>query len=179
VAEAARALVVTVSTRAAAGEHTDLSGPALADGLRALGLSVDGPEVVPDGDPVGACLRRAVARGYALVVTTGGTGLTPADLTPEQTAPLIDRWLPGIPEAVRAAGIAGGAPAAMLSRGVAGLARPADPPGLPAEPAGRGTLLVNLPGSAAAVREALTVLGPVLRHAVEQVAGGDHPWPAG
>ncbi|GEL45903.1 putative molybdopterin biosynthesis protein Mog [Cellulomonas hominis] len=159
-APALRARVVTVSTRAAAGVYPDRSGPALAAAVAALGFVVEGPEVVPDGPPVGAALRSAVAAGVALVVTTGGTGLAPGDDTPEQTAPLLDRDLPGVPEAVRAAGVAAGVPSAMLSRGRAGLA-------------GR-TVVVNLPGSVRAVEQAMAAVGAALRHAVDQVAGGDH-----
>lgn len=161
-APAPRALVVTVSTRGAAGERPDESGPALAEAVAGYGFAVDGPDLVPDGDAVGERLRAAVAQGYALVVTTGGTGLTPRDLTPEQTAPLLDRHLPGLPEAIRAAGRDAGKPGAMLSRGLAGVA-------------GR-TVVLNLPGSVRAVREGMAAVGPALAHAVDQVAGGDHPW---
>ena len=158
-----RALAVTVSTRAAAGVYQDRSGPALAALLAGAGCQVDGPIVIPDGDPVEQALRTAVAAGYDVVVTTGGTGLTPTDVTPELTRRVIDRDIPGIAEALRAAGIAAGVPAAMLSRGIAGLA-------------GR-TLIVNLPGSAGAVRDAAAVLGPVISHAVEQVRGEGHHGP--
>ena len=158
-----RALAITVSNRAAAGVYADKSGPVLAGLLREAGCAVDGPTVIPDGDPVEAALRDAVAAGYEVVVTTGGTGLTPADLTPEMTRKVIDREVPGIAEAIRAAGAAAGVPAAMLSRGLAGLA-------------GR-TLIVNLPGSSGGVRDGMAVLAGVLAHAVDQAAGGDHPRP--
>ncbi|TNM66990.1 MogA/MoaB family molybdenum cofactor biosynthesis protein [Streptomyces sp. NP160] len=160
-APAGRALVVTVSNRAAAGVYEDTAGPVLVDGLRAAGFQVDGPQVVRDGDPVGDALRAAVAAGYDVVVTTGGTGLNPHDQTPEQTAPLLDRPVPGIAEALRAAGLAKGVPTAALSRGLAGTA-------------GR-TLVVNAAGSPGACRDAVEVLTAVLPHAVDQRRGGDHP----
>jgi molybdenum cofactor synthesis domain-containing protein len=156
-----RALALTVSNRAAAGIYPDRSGPVLAELLRAAGCEVDGPVVVADGAPVEQALREAVDAGYDLVVSTGGTGLTPSDLTPEMTRLVLDREIPGMAEAIRAAGIAGGVPAAMLSRGVAGLAGT--------------TLIVNLPGSTGGVRDGMDVLARVLEHAVEQVHGGDHP----
>jgi molybdenum cofactor synthesis domain-containing protein len=159
-----RALALTVSNRASAGVYPDRSGPVLAGLLREAGCTVDGPVVVPDGSPVEQALRDAVAAGYDLVVSTGGTGLTPQDLTPEMTRLVLDREIPGIAEAIRAAGIAAGVPAAMLSRGAAGLAGT--------------TLIVNLPGSTGGVRDGMAVLADVLRHAVEQVHGGDHPGPA-
>lgn len=158
-----KALVVTASNRAAAGVYEDKSGPVLAELLRSAGCAVDGPRVVPDGDPVEAALRDALAAGYDVVVTTGGTGLTPGDLTPEMTRRVVEREIPGIAEALRAAGAAAGVPSAILSRGVAGVA-------------GR-TLIVNLPGSAGGVRDGMAVLAPVLGHAVSQINGGDHPRP--
>lgn len=160
-----RALVVTASNRAAAGIYTDTAGPILVQGLQALGFHVDGPRVVPDGDPVEAALHEAVAAGYDVVLTTGGTGLTPTDRTPEATLRVIDREVRGLAEAIRAYGTAQGIPAAALSRGVAGLAG--------------STLIVNLPGSPAGCRDGLAVLSPVLPHAVGQVRGGDHPRPGG
>ena len=159
-----RALAVTVSNRAAAGVYEDRSGPVLARLLAEAGCAVDGPLVVPDGEPVEAALRDAVTGGYDVVVTTGGTGLTPGDLTPEMTRRVVDREIPGIAEAIRAGGAAAGVPAAVLSRGIAGLA---------------GTvLIVNLPGSTGGVRDGMAVLGPILAHAVDQAHGGDHPRPA-
>ena len=156
-----RALAVTVSNRAAAGVYPDRSGPVLVDLLRRAGCDVvDGPLVIPDGDPVAEALRDSVAAGYDVVVTTGGTGLTPTDQTPEMTRPLLDREIPGIAEAIRTAGAAAGVPAAILSRGLAGLA-------------GR-TLIVNLPGSTGGVKDGMAVLGRILQHAVDQVHGGDH-----
>ena len=156
-----RALAVTVSGRAAAGVYPDRSGPVLVDLLRRAGCDVvDGPLVIPDGDPVAEALRDSVAAGYDVVVTTGGTGLTPTDQTPEMTRPLLDREIPGIAEAIRTAGAAAGMPAAILSRGLAVLA-------------GR-TLIVNLPGSTGGVKDGMAVLGRILQHADDQVHGGDH-----
>lgn len=155
-----RAFVLTVSNRAAAGVYEDVSGPLLASLLSSLGFAVSGPSVVPDGEPVLAALRAAVASSYDVVITTGGTGLTPTDRTPEMTRQVLDREIPGIAEAIRSFG-AGKVPAAILSRGLAGVS-------------GR-TLIVNLPGSKGGVRDGMAVLGPVLEHAVDQIAGGDHP----
>jgi len=159
-----RALAVTVSTRAAAGVYADKSGPVLAELLREAGCEVDGPVVIPDGAAVEAALRDAVKAGYQVVITTGGTGLTPGDLTPEMTRLVLDREIPGIPEAIRAFGVAAGVTTATLSRGVAGLAS--------------NTLIVNLPGSTGGVRDGMAVLGQLLEHAVDQARGGDHPRPA-
>ena len=155
-----RALVVTASNRAAAGVYEDRGGPILADGLRAMGFEVDGPQVVPDGDPVEEALRAAVAAGYDVVLTTGGTGLSPTDATPEATRRVLDREVPGLAEAIRAHGVAGGVPTASLSRGLAGVA-------------GR-TLVVNLPGSPGGCRDGVAVLAGVLPHAVGQLRGEDH-----
>ncbi len=156
-----RARVIVASNRAAAGVYADTSGPLLVAGLRDLGCDVDpDPVVVPDGDPVTAALRAAVADGVDVVLTSGGTGVTPTDRTPEATRGVLDREIPGIAEAIRAYS-RDTVPAAALSRGLAGIA-------------GR-TLVVNLPGSTGGARDGLAVLGPLLRHTVEQIHGGDHP----
>lgn len=157
---AIRARVVVASNRAAAGIYTDTSGPLLVAGLRDLGCTVDEPVVVPDGPPVTEALRTALADGVDVVLTSGGTGVTPTDRTPEATRGLLDFEVPGIAEAIRAHS-RGTVPAAALSRGLAGVA-------------GR-TLVVNLPGSTGGARDGLAVLGPILRHTVEQIRGGDHP----
>ncbi|HYH34702.1 MAG TPA: molybdenum cofactor synthesis domain-containing protein [Nocardioides sp.] len=155
-----RAEVVVASNRAAAGIYDDETGPLVVEFLRGLGFTVDAPVVVPDGPPVGDALRAAADGGARVVLTTGGTGLTPTDQTPEQTRALLDREVPGIAEAIRAAGLAKGVPTAMLSRGLAGVV---------------GTcLVVNLPGSRGGVKDGLAVLEPMLVHAVEQVVGSDH-----
>lgn len=155
-----RALVVTASNRAARGEWEDTSGPILVAGLEKLGFAVEGPQVVADGEPVAQALADAVESGYDLVLTTGGTGHTPQDLTPEMTRSVIERESPGLAEAVRNFGVAAGIPTAILSRGIAGIA-------------GR-TLIVNLPGSPGGCKDGIGVLGPVLPHALDQIHGGDH-----
>ena len=155
-----RAAVVVASNRAAAGVYEDTTGPLIRDALRRLGFTTGEPAVVPDGAPVGTAIRAAVDAGARVVLTTGGTGLTPTDRTPEVTRELLDREVPGIAEAIRAHGVAQGVPAAVLSRGLAGVV-------------GR-CLVVNLPGSRGGVKDGLAVLEPVLVHAAEQVVGSDH-----
>jgi len=157
----ARAVVITASNRAAAGVYEDSSGQALAAGLRELGFAVEGPHVRPDDvTELEAVLRAAVDVGFDVILTTGGTGLSPTDVTPEATRGVLDREAPGIAEALRRYGADNGVPTSVLSRGLAGVA-------------GR-TLIVNLPGSTGGVRDALAVLGPLLPHVVSQLRGGDH-----
>ena len=156
----ARAVVVTASNRASAGVYEDRSGQALAAGLRDLGFEVEGPHVLPDDvEALTRVLREAVASGADVVLTTGGTGLSPTDVTPEATRAVLEREAPGLAEAVRRYGEPT-VPTSVLSRGVAGTA-------------GR-TLVVNLPGSTGGVEDGLAVLGPLLPHVVSQLRGGDH-----
>ena len=157
----ARALVMTASNRAAAGVYEDRSGQVLVQGLEAVGFDVEGPRVLPDdADLLETVLRAAVDAEFDVVLTTGGTGLSPTDVTPEATRRVLEREAPGIAEAVRRYGAEHGVPTSVLSRGLAGTA-------------GR-TLIVNLPGSTGGVRDALTVLVPLLPHVVSQLRGGDH-----
>ena len=155
-----RAAVVVASNRASAGVYEDTTGPLIVDALRADGWQVEDPVVVADGDPVGRAISAAVGAGARAVITTGGTGLTPTDLTPEVTRALIEREVPGIAEAIRAHGVGKGVATAALSRGIAGTIGEA--------------LVVNLPGSRGGVRDGLAVVVPLLRHAVEQIVGSDH-----
>lgn len=152
--------VVVASNRAAAGVYEDTTGPLIVQALRADGWQVGDPVVTPDGEAVGEAISAAVSAGARVVLTTGGTGLTPTDLTPEVTRALLEREVPGIAEAIRAHGVHKGVATAALSRGVAGTI-------------GRA-LVVNLPGSRGGVKDGLVVVVPLLRHAVEQIVGSDH-----
>jgi len=154
------AVVITVSTRAAAGVYEDRSGPIVVEELARLGFEVGEPLVVPDGDAVGDALRGAVAAHRALVITTGGTGLSPDDHTPEQTRSVVQREIPALAAEIARYGVEHGVPTAVLSRGVAGVAD--------------RTLIVNLPGSRGGAQDGMAVLASVLRHAVSQLRGGDH-----
>lgn len=157
---AMRGAVVVASNRAAAGVYEDTTGPLLVDLLVSLGFACGQPVVVPDGEAVGAAIAAEVDGGARVVLTTGGTGLTPNDLTPDVTRPLLDREVPGIAEAIRTYGVGKGVPTAALSRGLAGVAG--------------DCLVVNLPGSRGGVKDAIAVLEPLLLHAVEQIVGSDH-----
>ncbi|MCA1835555.1 MAG: molybdenum cofactor biosynthesis protein MoaE [Actinobacteria bacterium] len=154
-----RAVVVVASNRAAAGVYEDRTGPVIVKWLCERGYQTPDPVVVPDGSPVRDAVAGAVANAVDVVLTTGGTGISPTDRTPEATEPLLDRRLPGLADAIRSAGLPK-VPTAVLSRGLAGVAGQ--------------TLVVNLPGSTGGVRDGLAVLDRVLDHAVEQLHGADH-----
>jgi molybdenum cofactor synthesis domain-containing protein len=160
-----RAVVVTVSDRSSAGERPDLSGPLAAELLTELGFQIEQVVVVPDElGQVEAALLEAVSSGVDLIVTTGGTGIAPRDVTPDATALVLERVVPGIAEAIRAFSREV-VPASALSRGIAGVV-------------GR-TLVVNLPGSPGGVRDGVAVLRTVVGHALAQLRGaGDHPFPS-
>jgi molybdenum cofactor synthesis domain-containing protein len=158
-APARRAVVVVASNRAAAGIYPDRTGPIIVEWLCERGYQTPPPVVVPDGSPVREAVAAAVADHVDVVLTTGGTGISPTDRTPEAIEPLLDRQLPGLADAIRSAGLPR-VPTAVLSRGLAGVA-------------GR-TLIVNLPGSTGGVRDGLSVLDRVLDHAIDQLHGADH-----
>ncbi len=153
------AVVLVVSTRAASGVYADETGPIIRDWLRARGFEVADPIIAPDAG-IASALQAALASAPALLLTTGGTGLSPDDRTPEATGALLDREIPGLMEELRRRGLAA-TPMALLTRGVAGVA-------------GR-TVVMNLPGSRGGVRDGLAVLDPILDHLLAQVRGaGDH-----
>jgi molybdenum cofactor synthesis domain-containing protein len=155
-----KAAVITCSNRSAAGTRPDDSGELLVSLLDAAGHDVVLRRIVADDvAAIRDAVTEAVALGAGAVLTTGGTGLTPTDVTPEAVAPMLDRTVPGIAEALRAVS-RDKVPTSVLSRGVAGTIG--------------SSLVVTLPGSPGGVRDGMAVLTPLLEHAVEQLAGGDH-----
>lgn len=151
--------VVIASTRAAAGVYEDRTGPLIVDWLNGQGITTPAPVVVPDGSDVADALSAAIGEKVDVVITSGGTGISPTDSTPEATAGLLDYQIPGLADAIRRSGLPH-VPTSVLSRGVCGVA-------------GR-TLVVNLPGSTGGVKDGLGVLDDVLEHALDQLGGKDH-----
>ncbi|HEY5230941.1 MAG TPA: molybdenum cofactor synthesis domain-containing protein [Galbitalea sp.] len=154
-----RAVVIVTSTRAAAGEYEDRTGPVIGAWLIERAFEVAPIVVVADGPDVAAALAAAVASAADLVVTTGGTGIGAGDGTADATAALLDKLLPGFSEELRRRGAAS-SPFSLISRGVAGISG--------------STFIVNLPGSTGGVRDGLQLLGEVVDHVLDQLAGGDH-----
>ncbi len=152
-------LVVIASTRASSGIYEDRCGPVIVDWLAARDIRTPAPVVVADGAPVDAALRSALADGPDVIITSGGTGISPTDSTPQITAALLDYDIPGLADAIRRAGLPH-VPTSVLSRGVCGVAG--------------HTLIVNLPGSLGGVKDGLGVLADVLGHALDQLRGKDH-----
>jgi molybdenum cofactor synthesis domain-containing protein len=151
--------VVIASTRAAAGVYDDRTGPIIVEWLNARGISAPGANVVADGRGVVKALFDAVGENVDVIITSGGTGISPTDRTADATADIVDYQIPGLADAIRRSGLPH-VPTSVLSRGVCGV---------------RGrTLIVNLPGSTGGVKDGLGVLDGVLEHALDQIAGGDH-----
>ncbi len=159
------AQVIVASTRAATGVYPDRTGPVIEAWLSEQGWLVHQRAVVTDGSAVGEALSVAIAAGRRLVITTGGTGLSPTDHTPEQTLPFLARQIPGLMEELRRRGTAS-TPLAILSRGYAGIS--------PTTSSTPGTVIINLPGSTGGVADGLAVLGEVLHHILDQLTGSDH-----
>jgi molybdenum cofactor synthesis domain-containing protein len=153
------ARIIVASTRASDGVYTDECGPIIAEWLEKHGFSAAAPVVVADGNPVGEALHDALDAEVDVILTTGGTGISPTDSTPDQTVAVVDYMIPGLADAIRHSGLPK-VPTSVLSRGVCGVA-------------GK-TLIVNLPGSPGGVRDGLGVLADVLDHALDQIAGKDH-----
>ena len=155
-----KAAIITASARASAGIYEDKSGEILKTGLTALGYEVSDVVIVADDvKEISNAIASALAAQTDLIVTTGGTGISPTDVTPEATAPLIQKLLPGIPEALRASSREK-VPTADLSRGLAGTSAT--------------SLIINLPGSPGAVRDGLVIIERLAGHIHEQLRGKDH-----
>lgn len=151
--------VVIASTRAATGVYEDRTGPLIVDWLNQRGIETPAPAVVPDGPDVTDALGAAIGEKADVVITSGGTGISPTDRTADITADIVDYQIPGVADAIRRSGLPH-VPTSVLSRGVCGVKD--------------GTLIVNLPGSTGGVKDGLGVLDGILGHALDQLAGKDH-----